>query len=570
MADSNQNNENIFKNNKSTHENPFIHQSKDNNNNPFDDADYIKTTDVFENPFANDNNNNNNVNQEENNIEPNPFEENNNSLPSYEKFQKQNSSNINNNSFNNSNQMNNNQNNNNPFNNSNQMNNPFNNNNNQNNNFPYNNSNQMNNNQNNNFPSNPGNNYNNNQGAEFNPYDLDQPNPSPNNVFPMGNNNNNFPNNNQNNNRYDHDLKKIKDIISRCELLYNQARSLYDNYDIKKAISNTSNAIKGLDGLKQSIMNNKTQFSPMLPDIVSLRFKIFKDLLKYRLTIYQLIPRKFMPIRYNGAETLTDFVKRYLLCEPFVSFDDIYDPNPDNNYKIKFIMNDYFQKSQRLGYRNLLLFGPNGSGKTLAVHALANHLKGKVAQLEGVELFKIPNFSLEFVKVAFNYQQFKPLIIYIRNIEKMFSNMNNFNFIYDKACSSKIKDVILIASTSIIDKQLPKDVSKKFHYTYCIRPCEKNQKANLIKFICYKIGINLNVMDKDLNELAYQGLRNYSNEDIFKLIVAAVDLKKNKMGNSDDNMEMIYRDGINFEELKNAMDIVKGSITPAVMSNYYL
>ena len=104
--------------------------------------------------------------------------------------------------------------------------------------------------------------------------------------------------------------------------------------------------------------------------------------------------------------------------------------------------------------------------------------------------------------------------------------MNNFNFIYDKACSSKIKDVILIASTSIIDKQLPKDVSKKFHYTYCIRPCEKNQKANLIKFICYKIGINLNVMDKDLNELAYQGLRNYSNEDIFKLIVAAVDLKK--------------------------------------------
>ena len=232
-------------------------------------------------------------------------------------------------------------------------------------------------------------------------------------------------------------------------------------------------------------------------------------------------------------------------------------------------MNDYFQKSQRLGYKNLLLFGPNGSGKTLAVHALANHLNGKIAQLEGIELFKIPNFSLEFVKVTFNYMQNKPFIVYIRNIEKMFSNMNNFNFIYDKVSSSKL-NIILIVSTSILQNQLPKELLSKFHYTYCIRPCEKSQKINLIKFICNKIGININVSDKDLNEFAYQNLRNYSNEDIFNLIMTTIDLKKNKYGNGDESLEMLYKEGINMDEIRNAANIVQGSLTQEVMNNYYL
>ena len=101
-------------------------------------------------------------------------------------------------------------------------------------------------------------------------------------------------------------------------------------------------------------------------------------------------------------------------------------------------MNDYFKKSQRMGYKNLLLYGPGGSGKTLAVHALAYDLKGKVAQIEGLELFKISYFSKELVHYAFGYQQFKPLIVYIKNIEKMFSNMSNFNFLYDKTSSSSL------------------------------------------------------------------------------------------------------------------------------------
>ena len=157
---------------------------------------------------------------------------------------------------------------------------------------------------------------------------------------------------------------------------------------------------------------------------------------------------------------------------------------------------------------------------------MANQLKGKVAQLEGIELFKVPNFSLEFVKVAFNYMQNKPLIIYIRNLEKMLSNMNNFNFIYDKVCASKVDNVILIASMS---NQPPKAISEKFHYVHCIRPADKNQKSNYIKFISQKIGIQINMSDQDLNTYAFQNLHNYSNEDIFNLIKTAIELKKKEV-----------------------------------------
>ena len=362
--------------------------------------------------------------------------------------------------------------------------------------------------------------------------------------------------------RYENDKKINEDKI------YNISSNII-NYEIKKAINNLTNAVKGLDGLKQSITNNKTEFNSFLPRISSMRIKIFNDLHKYHLTIYQLIPRKFQPVKFYDTN-FQEFIKRYILTEPFISFEDIYDPNPDTNKKIKTMIIDYYQKSQRLNYKNLLLFGPNGSGKTLAVHALANSLNGKVAQLEGLELFKIPSFSLEFVKISFNYMQFKPLIVYIKNIEKMFSNMNNFNFIYDKVCSSKIDNIILIASTSILENQLPKEISQKFHYTYCIRPCEKNQKINLIKFICHKIGIALNAIDKDINEFVYKNLGNYSNEDIFNLIVAAIDCKKNKIGKGENILEQVYKEGINLEDIYNAINLVKGSMTPIVMKNYYL
>ena len=142
----------------------------------------------------------------------------------------------------------------------------------------------------------------------------------------------------------------------------------------------------------------------------------------------------------------------------------------------------------------------------------------------------------------------KPLIIYIRNIEKMFNNMNNFDFIYDKVCSSKLKNAILIASTSILESQLPKEISKKFHYTFCIRPADLKYKHHFIKFIAKKLDLKINFIENELIAFGYENLRNYSNEDIFNLIVKAIDLKKKNYNEGEGNM--VYADGISVNDLK--------------------
>ena len=556
-----------------------LNQNKENNNNnndsnklfnPYESNNNISNDDF--NPYENKNSNNitkNDLNKNENNNKndnTDPFEDNNNDNP----FENNNENNPFNNKFednilNNDNNQNNNDNNNQrlpSFENFEESSfNPYqDNNNNNNNNF---------NNMNSNFNNNMHSNFNNNNNNQGNNYlnNFGGPTDFPNNNIPPNPFGNNGPNNNYNNNN-PADAKKIKAIMNTCITLYKQASNQYDNFNIREAIKTLCKSIKGLDGLKQTIINKKTSFNSLLPKITSLRNKAFSNLQEYRINIYQLINLKFKPVPYNDTVPLLEFTKRYLLCEPFISFDDIFDPSPDQNKKLKFVMNDYFKKSQRMGYKNFLLYGPRGSGKTLAVHALANDLKGKVAQIEGLELFQIPYFAKEFVKYVFGYMQFKPLIVYIKNMEKMFSNMINFNFLYDKTSSSNLQNVIFIASTTVPIQQLPKEISKKFHYYHCIRPADKSQKLNYIKFISLKIGIKINMSDEDLNSFAFQNLRNYSNEDIFNLIITAINLKKKEIGNDEENR--VYKEGLNDRDIMNALKSVKGNLTPEVMKTYYL
>ena len=74
--------------------------------------------------------------------------------------------------------------------------------------------------------------------------------------------------------------------------------------------------------------------------------------------------------------------------------------------------------------------------------------------------------------------------------------------------------------------------------------------------------------DEVLDNFAFQNLRNYSNEDIFNLIVTAINLKKKEIGNDEDNR--VYKEGLNDRDIKNALNYIKGNLAPEIMKIYYL
>ena len=566
---------NPYQNQNNLNENTNNNNNNNNNynfnpyNDKYDDIPNYNEGD-FSNPFGNQNNNNN-LNNNNNNEFSNPFG---------------NDFNNNNNNKNFVNPFSNNNNNNNDdF--SNPFKNDFNDNNNQNFN-PYENKknpyDQSNFNNNKNLPS-----FQNFNEQSSNPYSINNNNSNfNNNNFNNFNGNNNF-NNQNNNNQFgsqariqnqvlsqddtsnEQDFKKIKAIIDKCQLLFNEAKSQYDSYNVKEALNTLCKSIRGLDNLKNTINNHKKVFVAFLPQINGLRNKSFSNLQEYRIMVYKLINIRFKPVLYrpyDDNEKLIDFCARYILNKSFISFDDIYENNSIENKNSKNILCNNINQAQKTGNKCLLLYGPRGCGKTLMVHALADHLGAKIAQIEGLELFKIPFFSREFIKACFASLAFKPLIIYMKNIEKMSSAMNNFNFIYDKVASSLKLNVYFIASSSINVYNIPKSINDKFQFFQFIKPVDKDHRSDYIRFICNKIGIEIHMNDQDLHNFSIENLNNFSNEDIFDFIKHTIEIKKQKSPPDDENW--VYREGLNFDDLKWGLGTVRGSLTDEVLKHYYL
>ena len=610
-----QNNKNPNTNKDDLFSNPFKDEFKDSNNNNKDNNKNQNNNDKnnnlnefanpFANPFANEFNDNNDNNKSDNNkffFNPysdrdnnynNPFEENINNNPFVNNFgqqnfnveqpnnnffyqKNQNKSNINNNNNynennnnfkvnNNNDNINNNSNNNNNFNNDNNYNfqnnnnNIYNSNNNNFNNKNFNPDNNNFNNQNNNYRSNINNNNINNIASNDN-LGNNEKDPNLQKTIPQESSN-------------DNDTKRIKAIISKCESVVNTAKTQYDAFDIRDAITTICKAIKGLDTLKNTINTQKQNCSYLLPLVTALRNKSFATLQEYRIMIYRIIPIRFKPVLYKPYEdhndSLINFCGKYILNKPFISFDDIYENKSiDEMKKIKNTLNNNLSQAQKTGNKCFLIYGPKGCGKTLYVHALANQMGAKIAQIEGIELFKIPFFSREFIKACFANMQFKPLIIYMKNIEQMFSVMNNFNYIYDKIASSYELNVYFFASSSINVYNLPRQIADKFQFFQCIKPVLKEDKSDYIRFIGRKIGIEIKMNDKELNNLAMDNLNHFSNRDIFDLICNAIEIKKQNSPPND--LNMVYREGLYEDDIMKAFSNVQGSLTTEILKSYYI
>ena len=365
---------------------------------------------------------------------------------------------------------------------------------------------------------------------------------------------NNFDITNQNeikNDKVSKDFKTIENIIKKCESLYYSAKSNYENYKIKEAISTLKKIINTLNSVKTTIKTQKNEFSPFIPQINMLENVSTTTLYNYKMNLYEAIDTKYKsinPNQYKNNESLIDFCSKFILYNPFISFDDIY----NNNNMIDGFM-EKLNEARIHQKKCILLYGDRGSGKSLLVHACAQKMGGSVAQIERDQFLKIPFFAREFMKVCFkNIGYNKPLFVYMKNIEYMFSCRNQFDFIYDKVASSFNLNIYFIASTNIDLNRLPKDIYHKFQFFHEVKTVENKNKSDFMRFICDKCGIKLNVNLIEFNNFINQNLDNFPNKKIFELIKCAINIKKQKTMPSDEP-NWVYKEGLNLLDLTNAL-----------------
>ena len=309
--------------------------------------------------------------------------------------------------------------------------------------------------------------------------------------------------------------------------------------------------INTLNSVKTTIKTQKNEFSPFIPQINMLENVSTTTLYNYKMNLYEAIDTKYKsinPNQFKNNESLIDFCSKFILYNPFITFDDIY----NNNNMIDGFM-EKLNESRIHQKKCILLYGDRGSGKSLLVHACAQKMGGSVAQIERDQFLKIPFFAREFMKVCFkNIGYNKPLFVYMKNIEYMFSCRNQFDFIYDKVASSFNLNIYFIASTNIDLNRLPKDIYHKFQFFHEVKTVENKNKSDFMRFICDKCGIKLNVNLIEFNNFINQNLDNFPNKKIFELIKCAINIKKQKTMPSDEP-NWVYKEGLNLLDLTNAL-----------------
>ena len=347
------------------------------------------------------------------------------------------------------------------------------------------------------------------------------------------------------------DFKRIEDIIKKCESIFNTAKNNYENYYIKESIASLKKIISTLSSVRETINNKKMELSVFIPQIDMLENMAQTTLYNNRLNLYESINKKYKSINpklYKNNESLIDFCLKLVLINPFISYDDIY-----NNCNMKEIFSNNIFEANCRKKKCILLYGDRGSGKTLLVHGYARKIGACVAQVEGSEIIKIQFFAREFVKVCFKHIPYnKPVFVYMKNIENMFSSLNQFDFIYDRIASSIESSIYFIASTNLDFKKLPKKIYDKFQFFQEVNTVETKNKSDFLKFICDKVDIKLNISLFDLNSFAYDYLDNFPNKKIYELVKVAINMKKEK-NNQKDEPNWVYKEGLNLEDLKAAI-----------------
>ena len=389
----------------------------------------------------------------------------------------------------------------------------------------------------------------------------------------------NMQNQNQNQNQPQTPTQNVK--ISPSEL--EKERNKTDNI-LKICIENRKKAIENFKSLKivESIelLEKERNMLLRIKDYIEKKAVYLSDYLQYIIkttTENNKILNKFEELKYlKIAEMFTfkpkdkntstiQYINKYILETPFITFNDIYDPidpnNDDNNNNLKKYLSYIYLKSTVSKNKTLLLYGPKGCGKSISAMAIANHIQAKFIQIDNLNFFNVEKFSLHLASLCIQRQ---PIIVYLKNIDAMLPVLNLILYFIGRIIEDK-KDnkILIIASSTCKPKQLPKELYQSFILSHYIGPFILKYKKEYIKFICMKLNITLNVNKDEFEKLCSETFKNYSNEDIKKVLCVARELNENNTNLDNGNV-------LNYGDLVHGSSLVPSSITPEVIKQYNL
>ena len=253
--------------------------------------------------------------------------------------------------------------------------------------------------------------------------------------------------------------------------------------------------------------------------------------------LYNYHKTKFNYKPKDNSQSTKEYINQYIIQNNFISFNDIFQGEQENNLQ-NYLIHTY-NKAIISKNKSLLLYGPNGCGKSISVLALAEYVKANFIQIDNINLFEIEKFSLELSFLCLSNQ---PIILYLKNIENFIPVINHLNFIFDKLVNNnKINDkIFIIASTKIKPEKLPKNLCNLFIILHYVEPLLSKYRVDYVKFLSQNFNIFLNINDENLNKICIENLNNYSNEDIKNLL-----LSKTYSQNQENGISLSYNDLIN-------------------------
>ena len=344
-----------------------------------------------------------------------------------------------------------------------------------------------------------------------------------------------------------------EDYLKKCKALHIKALNSFKEGKVKEGLAELEKEENYLLGLRKVITEKKKYLVSYLEGISTMIKEIHSISDAYLKEKYKLISKytKYLQQKIQKPNTPLPSIMSLIQSDFLINFGDVY--TEYQNYEK--ILYSFWLKTNITNHKTLLLYGPKGSGKTVNAYAFAAMIHSPILVIDNVEMFTVfQDFVYQIYTLSKNIQ---PLIIYIKNLEKMTQAQSHIFYMIDKITEKKDNRILIIASCNCPPNNLPKPFFNKFVYIQYV-PNAKN-KGNYINFIGKTMNIPINLSTEESVNIS-QSAYLYSNEELKDALEMASQLK-NDLGNDDDLIE----NKISYDTLMNYIQL----ITPNMNQQMY-